>query len=253
MIDTGRFHVYSATLTQRAGRWIISLTGVAAELHQVERSHSNRHDIPVGVDRGITSLAVAADANGTPFKNFEGVKTLREAQRTLKTTNQALARTKPGSKGRERARARLAKTHRKVANIRRHLVHQASKGLVSRAQVLVIEDLNVAGMLRNRHLARSISDAAMGELSHQILYKAKWHGVEVRMADRFYPSSKTCSGCGEVKRELNLAERSYCCTCCGLVINRDLNAAINLARWLPKEPPTDTPPAHTRAQLLPTA
>jgi putative transposase len=191
MIDAGRFHVYSATISQRAGRWIVSLTGVAAELHQTERSRGTRHAVPVGVDRGITSLCVAADANGSLFEIFEGVKLLREAQRKLKAANQALARTTPRSKGRQRARARLATTHRKVANTRRHLVHQASKTLVTRARVLVLEDLNVAGMLKNRHLAKSISDAAIGELSRQILYKAKWHGVEVRMVDRFYPSSKT--------------------------------------------------------------
>jgi putative transposase len=178
---------------------------------------------------------------------------MREAQRTLKAANQALARTTPGSKGRERAKSQLAKTHRKVANTRLHLVHQVSKTLVTRAQVLVLEDLNVAGMVRNRHLSKSISDAAMGELARQILYKAKWHDVEVRVVDRFFPSSKTCSGCGEVKRELNLAERRYRCACCGLVIDRDLNAAINLARWRPKEPPADTPPAPARELLLSTA
>ncbi len=219
MIDAGRFHVYSATLTQRAGRWTVSLTGVAAELHQAERCRTNRHAVPVGVDRGITSLAVAADANGVPFESFEGVKTLKQAQRTLKAANQTLARTTPGSQGRQRARSRLAKTHRKVANTRRHLVHQASRALVDRAQVLVIEDLYVAGMVRNRHLARSISDAAMGELSRQLLYKARWHGVEVRVVDRYFPSSKTCSGCGGVKSDLDLSTRTYSCGVCGLVID----------------------------------
>jgi len=163
------------------------------------------------------------------------VKTLREAHVKLKAANQALARTTPGSKGRQRARARLAKTHRKVANTRRYLVHEASKTLVNRAQVIALEELNVAGMVRNRRLARSISDAAMGELARQILYKAKWHDVEVRMVDRFYPSSKTCSSCGNVKRELNLNERIYYCTHCDLAIDRDHNAAINLARWQPKD------------------
>jgi putative transposase len=238
MIDAGRFHVYSATLTQRAGRWTVSLTGVATELHQAERSRTSRHAVPVGVDRGIISLCVAADANGVPFESFEGVKILREAQRTLKATNQTLARTTPGSQGRQRAKSRLAKTHRKVASTRRHLVHQASRALVTRAQVLVIEDLNVAGMVRNRHLARSISDAAMGELSRQLLYKARWHGVEVRVVDRYFPSSKTCSGCGAVRNDLDLSTRTYSCGACGLVIDRDLNAAINLARWRPKAPPS---------------
>ena len=250
MIGTGRFHIYSATLTQRAGRWTVSLTGVAAQLHQAERSDSNRHAVPVGVDRGIISLCVCADANGVPFESFEGVTTLKQAQSALKAANQALARTTPGSKGRQGARARLAKTHRKVANTRRHLVHQVSKTLVDRCQVLVIEDLNVAGMVRNRHLARSISDAAMGELSRQVLYKARWHGVEIRLADRFFPSSKTCSACGEVRGVLDLSTRIYSCDSCGLVIDRDLNAAINLARWQPKEPSTVTVPMPTSVSLL---
>ena len=253
MIEGGRFHIYSATLNQRAGRWFVSLTGVAAQLHQTERSRSTRHHVPIGVDRGITSLCVAADANGTPFEIFEGVKTLREAQAKLKAANQSLARTTPGSNGRQRARARLAKIHGKVAHTRRHLVHQVSNTLVQNAQFIVLEDLNVAGMVRNRHLAKSISDAAMGELARQIVYKAKWHDVEVRVADRFFPSSKTCSACGNVRTELNLSERSYSCTSCGLVIDRDLNAAINLSRWQPKEPTVKALPVLVCEPLLSTA
>jgi putative transposase len=253
MIDAGRFHVYSATLTQRAGRWTVSLTGVAAELHQAERSRTDRHAIPVGVDRGIISLCVAADANGVSIESFEGVTTLKQAHASLNAANQALARTTPGSKGRQRAKSRLAKRHRKVANTRRHLVHQASRSLVERCQVLVIEDLNVAGMVRNRRLAKSVSDAAMGELSRQFLYKARWHGVEVRVADRFFPSSKTCSGCGEVKKDLDLSTRTYSCENCGLVIDRDLNAAINLARWQPKESSEVSLLDPTPALLLSTA
>ena len=253
MIDAGRFHVYSATLTQRAGRWTVSLTGVAAELHQAERSRTDRHAIPVGVDRGIISLCVAADADGVSIESFEGVTTLKQAHASLNAANQALARTTPGSKGRQRAKSRLAKRHRKVANTRRHLVHQASKALVERCQVLVIEDLNVAGMVRNRRLAKAVSDAAMGELSRQFLYKARWHGVEVRGADRFFPSSKTCSGCGEVKKDLDLSTRTYSCENCGLVIDRDLNAAINLARWQPKESSEVSLLDPTPALLLSTA
>jgi len=124
---------------------------------------------------------------------------------------------------------------------------------VDRAQILVIEDLNVAGMMRNRHLARSLSDSGMGELSRQILYKAWWHGVEVRVADRFFPSSRTCSGCGELKCDLDLSARTYSCGACGLVIDRDLNAAINLARWRPKEPSTVTLLLPMRPPLLSTA
>jgi putative transposase len=250
LIDSGRFHIYSATLKQRAGRWTVSLTGVAAELHQAERSRTNRHEVPVGVDRGIISLCVAADANGVPFESFEGVKTLKQAQASLKAANQALARTKPGSKGRQRARARLAKRYRVVANTRKHFVHQASRDLVDRAQILVIEDLNVAGLMRNHRLARSISEAAMGQLSRQILYKARWHGVEVIVADRYFPSSKTCSSCSAVKSNLDLSMRTYTCETCDLIIDRDLNAAINLARWRPKELFAPTFGDQTRSPIL---
>jgi putative transposase len=105
--------------------------------------------------------------------------------------------------------------------------------------------------VKNRQLAKSISDAAMGELSRQILYKAKWHDVEVRLANRFFPSSKTCSGCGEIKIDLALSIRTYICGACGLVIDRDLNAAINLARWQPKESEAMSGP--TRILTLSTA
>jgi len=93
----------------------------------------------------------------------------------------------------------------------------------------------------------------MGELSRQLLYKARWHGVDVRVADRYFPSSKTCSGCGVVRNDLNLATRTYSCGTCGLVLDRDLNAAINLARWQPKEPSAVTLVVPTRASLLSTA
>ena len=236
MIENGRFHLYSVTLNQRGGRWIASLTGVASELHYAKRSHSSRHAVPVGVDRGIKSLCVAADANGEFFGTFEGVKSLREALVPLKAANRALARTTPGSRGHERARRRLAKIHQTVANRRRHQVHQTSNFLVNRAQVLVLEDLNFSGMVRNRRVSRAVSDAGMGQLFRQIRYKAQWHDVEVRVADRFFASSKICSGCGGFKDRLSLAERTYCCEHCGLSIDRDLNAAVNLARWQPKEP-----------------
>jgi putative transposase len=233
MIELGRFHAYSATVIQRGGRWLVSLSGVATEFHQAQRSPATRHRSPVGVDRGITSLAVCADANGHFLAAFEGVRELRTAEQRLIAAQKTLARTTPGSTGCEKARARLNRRHCRVALTRKHLVHQASSQLVRTCAILVLEDLNVAGMTRNRRLAKSVSDAAMGELRRQIEYKAKWHGVEVILADWFFPSSKTCSGCGQVKDSLDLSERIFTCTVCGLTIDRDLNAAVNLARWTP--------------------
>ena len=233
MIDLGRFHVYSATITLRGGRWICSLTGVAAPFHPARRSPTGRHPTPVGIDRGVTSLAVVADADGQLLAVFEGVRELRRAHAQLVRAQKTLARATPGSKGRARATARLNQRHRRVANRRRHHAHQVSAWVMRNCTTVVLEDLNVAGMVRNRHLARSLSDAALGEVGRQILYQAPWYGVEVTLADRFFASSKTCSGCGAGKTELGLATRVYVCAHCDLAIDRDHNAAVNLARWTP--------------------
>lgn len=133
--------------------------------------------------------------------------------------------------------------HGRVAAVRKALLHSISAELVKGSTVVVIEDLNAAGMLRNRKLARHISDAGFGELRRQLEYKAAWYGTELVIADRWFPSSKTCSGCGVVKADLMLADRVYECGACGLVIDRDLNAAINLARY--------TPPGSTGAETSP--
>jgi putative transposase len=233
MLSLGRFHIYSATLTLRGEKWTASLTGVAAQFHPARRSTKHRHQAPVGIDRGITSLAVGADADGQLVARFEGVRELRNAEQRLIMAQKALARTTPGSKGRMKAKARLNKQHRKVALTRKHLVHQASSHLVAHCAALVLEDLNVAGMARNRRLAKSVHDAAMGELRCQVEYKAAWYGTEVVIADRFFASSKTCSGCGALKSDLPLSTRTYACEYCCLEIDRDVNAAINLARWAP--------------------
>jgi putative transposase len=230
MLESGRFHIYSATVTYRGGKWLVSLTGVAAPLNRALRSPKAKHLAPVGVDLGLKSLAVVADSQSNHLITFEGVKELRTAETRLIKAQKHLARTTPGSKGRARAKAVLTKRHRKVALIRRHLLHQVSSWLVQHCSTVVLEDLFVAGMVRNHHLAKSISDAGMGELRRQVTYKAEWYGVELIIADRFYASSKTCSGCGQVKEALLLSERAYDCEHCGLSIDRDLNAAINLAK-----------------------
>ncbi|MHB8334197.1 MAG: RNA-guided endonuclease InsQ/TnpB family protein [Acidimicrobiales bacterium] len=123
--------------------------------------------------------------------------------------------------------------HRRVANQRRHHAHQVSSWVMKNCGSVVLEDLNVAGMVKNHHLARAISDAAMAEVGRQILYKAPWYGVGVTVADRFFASSKICSGFGAKKDRLDLSTRVYVCAHCDLVIDRDHNAGVNLARWAP--------------------
>ncbi|MFG1950506.1 RNA-guided endonuclease TnpB family protein [Micromonospora sp. NPDC048830] len=133
------------------------------------------------------------------------------------------------SKRWQRARARLARAHARVANLRRDGLHKLTTRLAREHGTIAVEDLNVSGMLTNRRLARHIADAGFAELRRQLAYKAGWNGGRLIVADRWFPSSKTCSGCGTVRTKLALAERTYTCATCGLVLDRDLNAARNLA------------------------
>jgi len=128
-----------------------------------------------------------------------------------------------------KTQARIAALHTAVANARRDGLHKLTTRLVRTHGTIVLETLHVAGMLRNKRLARHIAGVGWGELRRQIEYKSQWAGTRVHCADRWYPSSKTCSGCGVVKTKLRLSERTFRCDECGLVLDRDLNAARNLA------------------------
>jgi len=233
LYESGRFHAYAASFRFERGRWVVSVTGVAAALHHARRSRAGRHQARVGVDLGVKTLAVVADKHGSVLAVHEGVKALQHAQARLKLANQSYSRTKRDSGGRRKAARRLGRVHARIAHLRRNLLHELSSTIVKGHVAVVIEDLNAAGMLANRRLARVVSDASLGELRRQIEYKAAWYGTEVTIADRWLPSSKTCSGCGEVKADLTLADRVYECPACGLVLDRDANAAVNLARYTP--------------------
>ena len=115
-----------------------------------------------------------------------------------------------------------------MADQRKDSLHKLTSRLASEYATIVVEDLNVAGMLRNRRVARHVADASFGEFRRQLGYKAAWHGGRVIVADRWFASSKTCSGCGAVKAKLPLSERTYACAACGLVLDRDVNAAVNI-------------------------
>jgi putative transposase len=158
-------------------------------------------------------------------------RTLNRYEDRLAHIQRELCRRVKGSKNRAKSKAKVAKLHYRVANIRRYALNEVSNYLtaIAKPEIIVLEKLNINGMLQNRHLSKSIADASWSELKRQIEYKAKWQGQKVILADTFYPSSKTCSECGSVKPLLKLSERTYVCESCGLVIDRDLNAAINLA------------------------
>ena len=142
----------------------------------------------------------------------------------------SLSRKKEGSHNRRDAAARLGRHHHRVASVRRHFAHQVSNQLVKTHDRLVIEDLNTAGMLANHRLARAISDAGWAQFARRLLYKQHWRSGQVAVADRWYPSSQLCSICGHRRTDLSLADREFTCRG-GHCLDRDTNAAVNLARW----------------------
>jgi putative transposase len=139
------------------------------------------------------------------------------------------------SKRWQRANQQRNKVHHRIASLRRDGIHQLTTALARECGTIVVEDLNVSGMLRNRSLARVVSDAGFGEIRRQLTYKTAWNGGRVVVADRWFPSSKTCSGCQAVKTKLPLRVREYVCERCGLVLDRDENAALNLAALVERQ------------------
>jgi len=220
---TGKFdgRILSATCRREADRWYCSLTV------EVTRPDPLPVDGPVvGVDLGVRRLAVCSD--GTLL---DGSKALNRGLRRLRRRARAVSRKRPGSRNRAKAALALARCHRRIRNQRADALHKATTTLAKTKSVIVVEDLHVAGMVRNRRLARSISDQSWGEFRRQLAYKCGWYGSRLVVAPRFFPSSKSCSGCGFIKDRLPLAEWVFRCEVCGLVIDRDLNAARNLARF----------------------
>ena len=215
----GEARVLRMTISQRAGRWFASLT-IEREYKPVMRAPKGG---AVGVDLGIKTLATLSD--GTVFEN---PRYLKKSEQKLKRAQLALSRKMPGSNRRARAKAKLARIHAHVANQRQDALHKLTTYLASKYSEISIEDLNVLGMAKNHHLAKSVMDASFGEFRRQLEYKTTRTGARLNIVDRWYPSSKMCSRCGRVKAKLSLSERTYSCEHCGLTIDRDLNAAINI-------------------------
>jgi IS605 OrfB family transposase len=227
-LEAGTARILSATVRHGGGRWHVAFT---VEVDRADRAPA-RPGAVVGVDVGIRHLAVLSTGElvANPRHLEHAARRMRRLARRLSRRVGPDRSTGRRPSGRwERARRQLARAHARVAHLRRDGLHKFTSRLVGEYGTVVVEDLNVAGMLRNRHLARHIADAGFGELRRQLAYKTQWNGGRLVVADRWYPSSKTCSGCGTVKTKLALSERTYTCTTCGLVLDRDVNAARNLA------------------------
>ena len=213
-------HLVRVSVSYRAGCWYASLT--------VEREHPSsptrtRKRGAVGVDLGVKHLATLSD--GTVIPN---PRALDARLKALRKAQQALSRKTMGSVRRRKAKERVARLHARVTDARVDAINKATTMIARTYTTVCIEDLNVTGMMKNHSLARSVSDASLGEFRRQLEYKTARTGASLRVVDRWYPSSKTCSNCGTVKAKLSLSERVYRCGVCGLSIDRDLNAAINI-------------------------
>jgi len=214
-------HILNSTVSEKAGHWFVSL--------QVEMEIPDpvMDEKPVaGVDLGINRMAQVSDG-----MYFENPRALKQALTKLKRLQHVVSRRQKGSANRQKAVRQLAKAHFQVSNIRKNALHQATTWLARTKSAIVLENLNVSGMMKNRHLAQAITDVGMYEFRRQLQYKGQWYGCEVFLAERFFPSTKRCSQCGN-EQELSLAERVYSCEVCGQVMDRDLNAAMNLEQLL---------------------
>jgi putative transposase len=224
-LENGTARILSATVSRTAQRWFVSFTC------EVERAVPVRHARPgsaIGVDLGVKTLLTGADDGGNVV-TVDGPRPLRSSLRRLRRAGREHSRKARGSANRRKSAARLARVHARVANIRADALHQATTGLAARYETVVAEDLNVAGMTRNRRLARAVADQGFGQARRMLAYKTAWNGGRLITAGRWFPSSKMCSACGAVKAKLPLSERSYRCGC-GLVLDRDVNAARNLLK-----------------------
>lgn len=223
-LPTREVHILSASVSERAGRWFVS---VQVE-EEIEKPAPARGKV-VGVDLGVANLATCCDG-----RRYPNPRALQQVEKKLRRLQRQLSRQQKGSRNREKTRTKLARTHFRAANLRKDTLQKVTSAIlaktkpaVQRPQTVVLEDLNGEGMRSNHKLARALADVGLSEFRFQIEYKAGWYGSQVLFADRFFPSTKRCSRCGH-PHEVRLAERAYSCERCGLVIDRDLNAAMNL-------------------------
>ncbi|MFI1731736.1 IS607 family element RNA-guided endonuclease TnpB [Streptomyces acidicola] len=230
-IQAGTARILSATVRHERGRWFVSFQVEAVR----EITRVSRPDTAAGIDLGIKHLAVLADSTGeihyepNPKHLDSALKLLRFHSRRVSRRQGPDRRTgqKP-SKRWEKANRERNKLHHRVANLRTDALHKLTTRVRAEYGTVVVEDLNVAGILRNRRLARRVADAGLGEIRRQLTYKGRRNACPTIVADRWYPSSKTCSNCGAVKAKLPLHVRLFTCDACGLVLDRDENAARNL-------------------------
>jgi putative transposase len=222
MRETLRFNgkIMSATISRVADRWFVSITVDTTDQPALAKAENQG---AVGVDLGVSALATLSTG-----EVIAGPKAHKALLTQLQRLSRELSRKQKGSENRKKAKAKLARLHAKIGNVRRESLHQLTHQLTRRFHTIGIEDLNVKGMIKNRHLARAVADMGFFEFRRQLDYKAAQRGGLVVVADRWFPSSKTCSTCCHTLEVLPLSMRDWTCPVCGSFHHRDVNAAINL-------------------------
>lgn len=210
--------INGVTISRKANRWFVS---VHMETNQLPKACESQ--AAVGVDLGIKTYATLS--NGEMIAN---VQPLKKQQEKLRRLQRRLSRRKKGSRNRLKTKMQIANLHYKIANARNDYLHKLTTDLTEQYRYIVIEDLDISEMLKSKKIARSLTDCGMHEFRRQLTYKALLRGNTVFLADRWFASSKRCSGCGKCKQVLSLSERTYICEHCGFTLDRDHNAARNL-------------------------
>jgi putative transposase len=220
MAEVLRFdgEIKSVTISEHGGHWYTAING------EVEPPKHKHPQGSVGIDVGVKTLAVLSDG-----MRYENQVLLRSKLRKLKRLNRELSRRQKGSGRWNHTRKKLARFHRRIADKRLDYLHNMTTRIARTYRIIGVEDLNVAGMLRNRRLALSIADAGFGEIQRQLRYKSEWYGGILVEVDRFFPSSRLCPMCGAIKSDLTLRDRTFVCEC-GYVADRDVNGAQNIER-----------------------
>ncbi len=221
LLDSGRARILSATISRDVCRWYVAFSC------EVDRAVGKpvRSANVIGVDVGVRSLAVLSTGQSIP-----NPRPLTSSMRRIRRACRRVSRRVPGSVRQHKAARALGRLHLRARHQRKDALHKLTTGLAKEHGTIVVERLRVAGMMRNRHLSRALADTGLAEIRRQLTYKTRWYGSRLLTADPLYPSSKTCSQCGWVKAKLSLCERSFVCENCGVTLDRDHNAALNLAR-----------------------
>ena len=224
LLEEGKAKILSATVSREADRFYVSLTCEVERPEPKPREVRSEDDV-VGVDLGLSSFAVLSD--GT---RMEAPKPLAKRLRLLKRRSKRLSRKQKGSNHQKKAALALARLHRKVKNLRLDFLHKLTTWLAKTKPAIVVEDLNVKGLFRG-HLSRSVADVGWGAFRRTLAYKAEWYGATLIVAPRSFPSTRLCSRCGHLHGRIPLSQRVFRCEACGLEVDRDLNAAVNLKKY----------------------